>query len=83
VAGVFGRAAEFAAADAFIDSTGDRMGLLLLEGARGFHRLARGQVSVQSLRAGAASSRPATARIKAVKRKVTRRGGGRRRARGR
>lgn len=48
---------------------------------RGFHRLARGQVSVQSLRAGERSSRPATARIKAVKVKrkpQRRRGGGRR-----
>ena len=36
---------------------------------RGFHRLARGQASVQSLRAGEPSSRPTTARIKAVKAK--------------
>jgi len=45
---------------------------------RGFHRLARGTVSVQSLRTGEPSSRPATARIKAVKakkRKAQRRGG--------
>ena len=49
---------------------------------RGFHRLARGQVAVQSLRAGEPSSRPATARIKAVKPKAKKRRGGRR-ARGR
>ena len=45
---------------------------------RGFHRLARGQVSVQSLRAGERSSRPATASIRAVRRKATRRAEGRR-----
>ena len=47
---------------------------------RGFHRLARGQVSVQSLLAGERSSRPAKARIRAVRRKATRRAEGRRRA---
>jgi len=40
---------------------------------RGFHRLARGRVSVRSLRAGERSSRPATARIKALKKKAHRR----------
>jgi hypothetical protein len=34
---------------------------------RGFHRLARGQVLVQSLRAGEPSSRPAKARIRALR----------------
>ena len=40
---------------------------------RGFHRLARGRVSVRSLTTGGPSSRPATARIKAVRAKRGRR----------
>ena len=44
---------------------------------RGFHRLARGQASVQSLRTGERSSRPATAPIRALRRKAGQRSRGR------
>jgi hypothetical protein len=49
---------------------------------RGFHRLARGWASVQALRVGGRASRPATARIRPIRRKRARPPQGRRRDRG-